>query len=522
MRFGTRNLYYLRISSHAILPLYLYLDEQHVDWMSEQVLQHVLADLRPLIPIKLMNEPDIFSSSSSSGKKTGGTLDVHRGDTYQFGYFLRKSDPHVVVVKARNFVAAPPATTTTTTRTKPQPHNYSSTKRKSKPKPKPTATKRKREAIEKEKEKKADVNKNKKLRTKAKGKQRAVDSDEEEEEPIEISSEDEDEFGESNLDVPTIPRRSTRSRKVIAGGYRDDEDDEVLEVQMGGATAPAEQEPEAMDVDVENPPETQTAPKNPTVPSLDDDNLITMDEEEEPMMPPPTQPPSIKREETETPLNVGDMSETIDVDSYENPNLTSTSTSTSTYQPPPNPPPDEEYIHHPLEISEDEKEEKPKPILKLQYSGFNIHERCLCVIVEPYPPIRSSTQRSASLRPTGLIPPNRQSSIAPPDFVMSSSSTSAGKLRARTPLFLPDDDEYDNIRGETPGPSMGRQRSRPPVPLFHEGTAAEEDEDNDNGGMFELSQILQSVGGHTAIAAEDEDEMEGAVFFGDADENREL
>lgn len=66
MRFLTRNLYYLRISATTVLPLYvsparaseggpqpeeylqLYLDERHVDWMSERVLQHVLADLRPL------------------------------------------------------------------------------------------------------------------------------------------------------------------------------------------------------------------------------------------------------------------------------------------------------------------------------------------------------------------------------------------------------------------------------------------------------------------------------------------
>lgn len=39
-------------SSHRLhtelLVSQLYLDEQHVEWMSERVLQHVLADLRPL------------------------------------------------------------------------------------------------------------------------------------------------------------------------------------------------------------------------------------------------------------------------------------------------------------------------------------------------------------------------------------------------------------------------------------------------------------------------------------------
>lgn len=64
MNFKTRNLFYLRISEHSVLPVYvsctilhqiehspteskLYLDERHLDWMSDQVLQHILSDLRP-------------------------------------------------------------------------------------------------------------------------------------------------------------------------------------------------------------------------------------------------------------------------------------------------------------------------------------------------------------------------------------------------------------------------------------------------------------------------------------------
>jgi hypothetical protein len=63
MPFNTRNQYYLRISEKNVLPVYvcfitavqasinvnfqLYLDERHLDWMSDLVLQHVLSDLRP-------------------------------------------------------------------------------------------------------------------------------------------------------------------------------------------------------------------------------------------------------------------------------------------------------------------------------------------------------------------------------------------------------------------------------------------------------------------------------------------
>jgi hypothetical protein len=46
--FATRNLFYLRISATDIVPLYVYLDQQHVTWMSKSVLGQVLVDLKPL------------------------------------------------------------------------------------------------------------------------------------------------------------------------------------------------------------------------------------------------------------------------------------------------------------------------------------------------------------------------------------------------------------------------------------------------------------------------------------------
>lgn len=46
MKFSTRNAFYLRASNYRIVPLFLYLDERHVDWMSERVLQLVIADLK--------------------------------------------------------------------------------------------------------------------------------------------------------------------------------------------------------------------------------------------------------------------------------------------------------------------------------------------------------------------------------------------------------------------------------------------------------------------------------------------
>lgn len=46
MKFSTRNAFYLRASNYRIVPLFLYLDERHVDWMSDRVLQLVIADLK--------------------------------------------------------------------------------------------------------------------------------------------------------------------------------------------------------------------------------------------------------------------------------------------------------------------------------------------------------------------------------------------------------------------------------------------------------------------------------------------
>ena len=79
-------------------------------------------------------------------------------------------------------------------------------------------------------------------------------------------------------------------------------------------------------------------------------------------------------------------------------------------------------------------------------------------------------------------------------------------------MFLPDFD-----RDPTPAPSTAR--TLPPVPLFSEAAEGSDDED---GGMVLFSQILRSVGDHPPGIAEDDDEIDGAVFFGDADETREL
>ncbi|KAF9008964.1 hypothetical protein BDQ17DRAFT_1422147 [Cyathus striatus] len=106
-KFRPRNSFYLLISKHLVLPVHVYLDEEHIEWMSDQVLQHVLSDLRPKILHKLKSETENQARPSTATGSSLSSVDSHRGasslDTYQFCYFLRKTDPHAVVIKRRNF-----------------------------------------------------------------------------------------------------------------------------------------------------------------------------------------------------------------------------------------------------------------------------------------------------------------------------------------------------------------------------------------------------------------------------------
>lgn len=313
-----------------------------------------------------------------------------------------------------------------------------------------------------------------------------------------VTESDDDEEAGTLFNTPAVPRRSTRKRKILTGGYVE-EDDEDEDDQL-----PAEAS--VMNEDVEMQAESDTSRPSITsvrnneanddaLPRLHEEALISMDDHEDSVQ------PTVKTEEAEPVLDSKTLSppettEAIDID-----NEISV----------PEQPMEGITNESDILLAAEEEEEKPKPIMSLQYQGFSIHGRCLCVIVEPYPPIRS--QRAVSLAPTGLVGP-RAPSIAPPDFVPSDG---AGQ-RARTPLFFPDPD-YDRERSATPAPF--RQRIRPPVPLFNE-VPTYDDGDDEDGGMLAFSQILQSVGNYNTGAVEDDDEIDGSVFLGDADEARGL
>lgn len=159
-----------------------------------------------------------------------------------------------------------------------------------------------------------------------------------------------------------------------------------------------------------------------------------------------------------------------------------------------------------FDVDTEAEEEKFKLSMRVTYQGFTIYDRCLCVIIEPWPTLWDRS------RVRSVAPSLAQDSINRTEI---RESTPIVSIRERTPLFLP---ELDPRRSFTPTPLPSRLL--PSVPLFDDNNGAElEDEDAvDEGGMMAFSQVLKSAGGERAGSA-DEDENED-VFLGDADERR--
>jgi hypothetical protein len=164
-----------------------------------------------------------------------------------------------------------------------------------------------------------------------------------------------------------------------------------------------------------------------------------------------------------------------------------------------------------LDIGDDD-EPKPKLTLELKYRAFSNFNRCLCVVVEPWPPQRSDT-RAPSLAPSIAT---RASSVVP---AASESSANYGQ-RAKTPLFLPDLDD------EPAAFNPSHFRTLPPVPLFNDrptGSDADDVEEwGDSTALMQFSQMLNATGRVSGGDVEDEDEFDGTVLFADADEAKEL
>lgn len=172
---------------------------------------------------------------------------------------------------------------------------------------------------------------------------------------------------------------------------------------------------------------------------------------------------------------------------------------------------DDEFIPDPdpdisdrniTELEMEEHEEKPKPILGLTYQGFNIYGHCLCIVVEPWPVVRMAT-----------LVPSLESQLTKQTTLQTTAST------VETPLFLPEEPEVEEI----PRPS-GENRAHINQAYLHRILDPEDamDGEDDMGGMMEFSQVLYNVGDSRAGAVNDDDDMDGGILFGDADEFKEL
>lgn len=165
--------------------------------------------------------------------------------------------------------------------------------------------------------------------------------------------------------------------------------------------------------------------------------------------------------------------------------------------------------HHDLALEgppADEEEEKPKPLLRLKYHTLTVSGYCLCVVVEPWSPQRRIT---GPLSTALLTAPSH-------DDIGTLVVEDALVERGRTPLFFP---ELDDNHSRKPEGSSSVKARPPPFLLDSSGEADDESRRGDT--LMNFSQALNTTG-YAATGSIDDEDMEGAVLFGDADEVREL
>ncbi|KAB5596248.1 hypothetical protein CTheo_233 [Ceratobasidium theobromae] len=186
-------------------------NESHVDWMSRSVLKDIIEDLKPLIGPKLAKESYIGASglSASEIKKAGqSVVEVHRGENYQFAYFLKAGESYDVLLKTRDFVAV-------TAQTDPFDSFEKSLT------PEPSKQPKKRADAPNKKRKRAPKPRPKpKVSAAAKKQKRVEESDEEAEMPETWSDLDDEDQGSDNNQIELTPsgaaptRRSARHKSV--------------------------------------------------------------------------------------------------------------------------------------------------------------------------------------------------------------------------------------------------------------------------------------------------------------------
>jgi len=171
-------------------------------------------------------------------------------------------------------------------------------------------------------------------------------------------------------------------------------------------------------------------------------------------------------------------------------------------------------------VDDDEEEEKPKPILNLEYNAFNIPDICLSIIVEPWPLVATGDREGT--REPSVIPQGKEGNIS--RFLGARPQSRAPSEipqedREKTPLFreeTPFGGEADFVMASTSSHAGGRVL--PPVPLFHSDSPEAEANEDEDDGTRGLMYFSQAVNRGEANRAEDEEEEDDNAFAGDADE----
>lgn len=141
--------------------------------------------------------------------------------------------------------------------------------------------------------------------------------------------------------------------------------------------------------------------------------------------------------------------------------------------------------------------------MQLKYQGFSIYGKSLCVVVEPYPlPAKVQKPLNEALG----VQERSRLSMPPQRPIQSAPQT---KTRGVTPLFLPDDADVPEFPNDAPMYTMDEEDSDDDVehPFKH---------------MMAFTQSLKNAGDNRPGAAQDDEDIDSAALFGDADEVRDL
>lgn len=164
-------------------------------------------------------------------------------------------------------------------------------------------------------------------------------------------------------------------------------------------------------------------------------------------------------------------------------------------------------------IDKDDVELSSKPKMQLNYRQLHMKDRILCVIVEPWPNLPEVNVG------TNTAPSSKEVSTTIRSAPKASSSAHAEEQEhTALPLFLPSLEE----REPSVAPEYSRYGSEVPNQGQDEGDTVYDIQEETNFGMLAFSQALSNVVGDNLGALDEDDEIDGAALYGDADEIRTI